>query len=94
MRFVSELPKIALQMQVKAVEGGYDVTLVNKTGVIAYQNILKAKDAQGNLISGTFWSDNFFTVLPGESRTVHCALPKGCSEAEISFSGWNSKMTE
>ena len=94
MRFVSELPKIALQMQVKAVESGYDVTLVNKTGVIAYQNILKAKDAQGNLIPGTFWSDNFFTVLPGESRTVHCALPKGCSEAEISFSGWNSKMTE
>ena len=62
--------------------------------MIAYQNILKAKDASGQLIPGTFWSDNFFTVLPGESRTVRCTLPEGIANAAISFSGWNSKLTE
>ena len=92
--FVSLLPETSLQMQVEAVEGGYDVTLINKTSVIAYQNILKAKDASGQLIPGTFWSDNFFTVLPGESRTVRCTLPEGIANAAISFSGWNSKLTE
>ena len=94
MRFVTYLPKTKLQMQVKAVEGGYDVTLVNNTKVIAYQNILKAENADGQLIPGAFWSDNFFTVLPGESRTVHCTLPEGCTQASIAFSGWNSKIAE
>ena len=92
MRFVTHLPEAQLQMQVVKVEGGYDVTLTNKSEVLAYQNILKAKDAQGQLIPGTFWSDNFFTVVPGESCTVHCTLPADCQEATIDFSGWNSKM--
>ena len=94
MRFVRDLPKTSLNMKVKAVEGGYDVTLENKGEVIAYQNILKALDAKGQLIPGTFWSDNFFTVLPGESRTVRCTLPAGCANAEIGFSGWNAKIAE
>ena len=94
MSFVSKLPKTGLDMQVKQVEGGYDVTLTNKSGVIAYQNILKAMDANGQLIPGTFWTDNFLTVLPGESRTVHCSLPKGCPQASIAFSGWNAKIAE
>ena len=94
MRFVSQLPETTLQMQVKPVEGGYDVTLTNNSQVIAYQNIVKALDASGQLIPGTFWTDNFFTVLPGESRTVHCTLPQGCTGAEIGFSGWNAKIAE
>jgi len=92
MRFVTHLPEAQLQMQVVKVEGGYDVTLTNKSEVLAYQNILKAKDAKGQLIPGTFWSDNFFTVVPGESCTVHCTLPADCQEATIDFTGWNSKM--
>ena len=94
MRFVPHLPKTSLTMQVKAVEGGYDVTLENKGEVIAYQNILKALDADGKLIPNTFWTDNFFTVLPGESRTVRCTLPQGCAQATIGFSGWNANIAE
>ena len=94
MRFVSNLPETRLSLQVKAVEGGYDVTLVNKSAIIAYQNILKALDGKGDLIPGAFWSDNFLTVLPGESRTVRCTLPAGCPEARIAFSGWNAKQAD
>ena len=92
MRFVTHLPKTSLSMRIKQVEGGYDVTLENKSQVIAYQNILKALDADGQLIPGTFWTDNFITVLPGESRTVHCTLPKGCEKADFGFSSWNAKL--
>ncbi len=92
MRFVSGLPQAVLDIDVKQVEGGYYVTLENKSDVIAYQNILKALDCQGQLIPGTFWSHNFFTLLPGECRTVHCSLPKACSHASIGFSGWNAKI--
>ena len=94
MRFVRDLPETRLDMQVAPSGSGYDVTLVNKGKVIAYQNILKALDSDGRLIPGTFWSDNFFTLLPGESRTVHCTLPQGCSQAEIGFSGWNAKLAK
>ena len=91
MRFVTRLAKTTLDMQVKKTDDGYDVTLVNNGKIIAYQNILKATDDEGQLIPGTFWSDNFVTVLPGESLTVHCTLPKGSSRAHITFSGWNAK---
>ena len=51
---------------------GNQVTLENKSGVIAYMNILKAKDAAGNLVAPAYWSDNFFPLLPGEKKTVTC----------------------
>jgi exo-1,4-beta-D-glucosaminidase len=94
MRFVSNLPETRLSLQVKAAEGGCDVTLVNRSSIIAYQNILKATDKKGDLVPGTFWSDNFLTILPGESRTVHCTLPADGPEVRISFTGWNAKEAE
>ena len=54
---------------------GDKVTLENKSGVIAYMNILKAKDAAGNLVVPAYWSDNFFPLLPGEKKTVTCKTP-------------------
>ena len=84
LRFVTALPKAIVEM--KADEDGF--TLVNTSEVIAYQLILKAKDASGQLIPGAFWSDNFFTLLPGESRKVTCRLPEGTT-ADFSLQGWN-----
>ena len=91
MQFVSNLPATKVALKVVEADGGYDVTLTNGSAVIAYQNILKAKDDKGSLIPGTFWSDNFFTVLPGESCTVHCTLPEGCEKAHVELAGWNAK---
>ena len=51
------------------------VTLVNKSNVISYMNILKAKDADGNLVVPAYWSDNFVPLLPGEKKTVTCKTP-------------------
>ena len=52
--------------------GTFSVTLTNNSPVISYMNILKAKDADGNLVVPAFWSDNFFPLLPGQSKTVTC----------------------
>jgi exo-1,4-beta-D-glucosaminidase len=87
--FMCTLPKASVKMEVTKVAGGYDVKLINKADVIAFQNILKALDANGDLIPGTFWEDNFLALRPGESRTIHCTLPEGCTEAKITLSGWN-----
>ena len=89
LHFVSNLPETTVEMTVAPAEGGYSVTLKNNSNVIAYQNILKVLDARGDLVPGTFWSDNFFTLCPGESRTVNCKTP--AVDARIVLSGWNAK---
>ena len=60
------------EAEVEMTVDGNQVTLENKSGVIAYMNILKAKDAAGNLVVPAYWSDNFFPLLPGEKKTVTC----------------------
>ena len=94
MSFVTSLPGTELKMQTVASKRRYTVTLRNDSEVIAYQNILKAKDSDGQLIPGAIWSDNFFAVLPGSSRTVTCTLPEGSGPANISMSGWNAEVRQ
>ena len=60
--------------EVEMTVDGNAVTLDNKSGTIAYMNILKAKDAAGNLVVPAYWSDNFFPLLPGERKTVTCTV--------------------
>ena len=59
-------------MSVEGGEGLWTVTLSNKSSVISYMNILKALDAAGELVAPAFWSDNFFPLLPGQTKTVSC----------------------
>ena len=68
---VVKQPKADVEMTV----GDGQVTLVNKSGVISYMNILKAKDAAGNLVVPFTWSDNFFPILPGETKVVTFTAP-------------------
>ena len=69
--FAFKQPKADVEMTV----GDGKVTLVNKSGVISYLNILKAKDAAGNLVVPVTWSDNFFPILPGETKVVTFQAP-------------------
>lgn len=88
--FVTNLPETEVEM--RTIAGGlkYNVTITNKTDVIAYQNILKAKDEAGELIPAALWSDNFFSLLPGQTKTVSCTLPAGSPAATITMDGWNA----
>ena len=90
--FVTALPEVKLSMEVKKAGKGFEVTLYNPSDTIAYQNILKALDEKGQLIPAVLWSDNFFTLTPGESRTVRCTLPEGAGKARIAFEGWNGVL--
>ena len=69
--FAFKQPKAEVEMTV--ADG--KVTLVNKSGVISYMNILKAKDAAGNLVVPFTWSDNFFPILPGGTKVVTFSAP-------------------
>lgn len=85
LRFVSALPKATVTMSTELAENGVLVKLENTSDVIANQLVLKAKDAEGQLVAGPLWSDNFFSLAPGESRTVRCAQ----KELTLTLEGWN-----
>ena len=83
--FVSALPKADVTLETTPVDGGISVKLTNNSEVVSFQNILKAFGADGNLIGGPVWEDNFISLLPGESRTVLCTAPG----ATIKLDSWN-----
>ena len=92
--FVAALPQTEVEMKTVSNGQKYKVTLSNKSDVIAYQNILKAKDADGQLIPAVLWSDNFLTLLPGQSKTVRCTVPEGFGPATITMDGWNAAVRQ
>ncbi len=72
LRFVFAQEGADVQMSVEGGDGEWTVTLSNKSSVIAYMNVLKALDDADELVAPAFWSDNFFPLLPGQSKTVTC----------------------
>lgn len=70
--FAFSQPDADVDMSVDEKDGIYTVTLVNDSSVISYMNILKAKDAEGNMVVPAYWSDNFFPLFPGQTKTVTC----------------------
>ena len=86
--FVTRLPEAEVEMTCTPVEEGTLVKVTNLSAVVAYQNILKAFDGNGNLLSGPVWEDNFFSLRPGEERSILCR----CQGAAISLDGWNIKV--
>ena len=72
LRFAFAQADAEIGMTVEENDGKYVVTLVNNSPVISYLNILKAKNNEGNLIVPAYWSDNFFPLFPGQTKTVTC----------------------
>ncbi len=79
----------------KSIEGNtIKVNLHNTSKVIAFFTSLKLKDAAGEMVCPAWWSDNYISLTPGETRTVVCtvegvALDPGKFTVEVS--GWNVK---
>ena len=72
LRFAFAQEPAEVEMSVEAGDGEYTVTLANKSQVISYMSIVKALDADGQLVAPAYWSDNFFPLLPGQTKTVTC----------------------
>jgi len=68
--YVCRLPEVALAMQVEPVSGGFLVSMENPSETVAYQNILKARDAYPPARRKTYGA-----VHPseGQQRREHCS---------------------
>ena len=69
------------------------VTLRNASKQIAFFNQVHLLDAQGSPVRPTFYTDNFFTLLPGASKTVEIETASeavATATAHLKVSGWNT----
>ena len=75
--------KADVDMKVAKTGEGFEVTLSNRSDTVAYMNILKAKDAAGQLVVPAYWSDNFFPLLPRQTKTVSCRTERADVRFEL-----------
>ena len=83
LRFAFAQPEAEVAMETSYADGVYTVTLKNDSDVVSYMNILKAKDSEGNMIVPAYWSDNFFPLLPGQTKTVTCKADVAGAKIEL-----------
>ena len=71
---------------------GLEVTLENKSSVVAFFVRMALKDAEGEYVVPAYWSDNLVSLAPGQSLTFTCTadVPKG---ATVEVDGWNVAKT-
>jgi exo-1,4-beta-D-glucosaminidase len=66
------------------------LTAKNTSDKIAFFNEFVLVDAEGHAVSYAKWSDNYVTLLPGESRMLKCSYPSAESARKVVMRGWNS----
>lgn len=71
------------EIDVNKGEDDYRITVYNPTDKVAFMVRLTARDKQGNLICPAYWSDNYLTLAPGESRTVTCRMSSITDKTEV-----------
>jgi hypothetical protein len=72
-----------------------EITLQNRGRVPALLAKLTLLDASGNRVLPVYYTDNYVTLLPGESRKVEASCPahgKAC--ATVALRGWNVTPAE
>lgn len=90
--------KVAVTVKAKTAEGRMlmTVSLKNSTPLIAFFNELELQNADGSLVHPVFASDNFFTLMPGESRIVTIDVDQNDlkKDTKLRISGWNIDARE
>ena len=82
------LPAADVHFEVAEESDGCRVTVTNDSDVVAYQNVLPLTADAGKLIGPAFWSDNFFSLLPHETKVVTCRTENG-AKGTVGLTGWN-----
>ena len=73
-------------LSVKSSAAGlYEATVSNPSDKVALMIRLTAKDQNGELICPAYWSDNYFSLAPGDRRTVTCQLPSLPANTQVSI---------
>ena len=84
-RTLDSLPRITCQLTSRRISNGYELTLSNPSSTVAFFQRLIVKDAKGVLVCPAYWSDNYISLAPDESRTITCLLPTTDKNVDVHF---------
>ncbi|MFV3076021.1 glycosyl hydrolase 2 galactose-binding domain-containing protein [Niveispirillum fermenti] len=98
---LNELPPMAVSLSAQGRVDGkgevvLDVTLSNPGGSPALMAKLTPRKADGSRILPVYVSDNYLTLLPGETRQVQVTYPAaagGTGAPSLGLRGWNIQPT-
>jgi exo-1,4-beta-D-glucosaminidase len=90
---LKELPHahVAVEAVKMQPDGHVTLRLRNDSSALAFQIALRALDEHDGPVVPAFWSDNYVSLLPGESRTltVRSSSHDGARISAIEVAGWN-----
>lgn len=96
--FVNDLPEIDLDVStdLKENEDSFDVTVTmeNPSQSLAFFVNPRLVDSDKAELLPTFWSDNYFVLLPGESKMIQANIDKKyvpADKPQLLMTGWNIK---
>lgn len=69
--------------------GERQVRLTNTSAVPAFFVRLSLADAEGHELTPTFWSDDYLTLAPGQTRTLAVRWDAALPAPTLVISGWN-----
>lgn len=91
---IETLPAVKLTSDVKQTGGKYIVTLKNPTKALAFMIRVKLADPKSEKpVRPSFYTDNFFSLLPGEAKTVEIEPYAAPESACVVVEGWNVEKT-
>lgn len=101
-RGLNSLPTVELTASAREEQRGerlrVTLTLTNPSEHLAFfVNPILTRGPDGDEVLPTFWSDNYFSILPGETRTVVAYADRFRLEGEaahVRLEGWNVKTGE
>jgi exo-1,4-beta-D-glucosaminidase len=94
---LENLPKVKLQKSETVSQKGENtvihVKLKNPSQHVAFMVYMDLKKGQSNeSVVPVFWNENYFTLLPGEERTVSVSVHKtdlAGQKGRVVVGGWN-----
>jgi exo-1,4-beta-D-glucosaminidase len=93
---LNTLPTTELQVQAENSPGKSIVTVKNSGKSLAFGVRLKVtKDADGDEVLPVLWEDNYFALLPDETRRITAAYsPRdlGRAKPSVSAEAWNASI--
>ncbi len=89
---LAALPQADVVTDIKRSGDTVTVTVTNRSKHVAFFNRLVALDTAGMLYAPAWWNDNYFSLRPGQTKTVTCRLPSAddAKAATIKLDGWNA----
>jgi exo-1,4-beta-D-glucosaminidase len=90
---LTSLPPAKLRTESVVGNGFAKATVMNPSHAVAFMVHLRVTRGEGGEdITPIFWDDNYFSLLPGESRTVAAKFersPQDAAKPVLVIDGWN-----